>query len=506
MRIGLSLSITTVQRIASTAILEPSITLPFESTQVEEDATPDGLDEIVLTYAGDEPLNFLISSTFHGIVFDDGVSERTIAELEAALVGFTTNPYTDFVGVDTITVQIRRHGEATWVDEQQITVEVTPLMPQSFDVVPTPESEPSSLTLAWTDSSVASHVQIEANYGSGFELIDTIVVNTNTYNDTTPDPETAIDYRIRAFDTPSGLFSDWVTDTGTTIAEPGFASDPTEVQITEGDAVDLTAMVVNYDGVGFLTLNIDDVQVTEGSTAADINGFFAVGTFNVAGLAAGDHTVPLQVKRTGQGDWSSEVDIVVDVIPQAPSDLTGAVNAGGDPFTEILLAWTDNTTTATSIQVQKSDAGAGSWSTVEAVMLGVMNLTVTGLNPDNAYDFRIRSVHGGSGLASDWVTITDIFTGPAAPTVEIVDDGGGTCTITITNNSGVATHWEIESQLDSGGWLGFDLGILPFNSPIVDNTGYPPDSLVEYRARVKFTDASGDVWSDFGSDSVLMGI
>lgn len=56
---------------------------------------------------------------------------------------------------------------------------------------------------------------------------------------------------------------------------------------------------------------------------------------------------------------------------------------------------------------------AGDWGEFEQPNLSLPYFGLTSLTPNTSYDVRIRTERGG--LASDWVTLTDIFTFPSTP-------------------------------------------------------------------------------------------
>lgn len=92
--------------------------------------------------------------------------------------------------------------------------------------------------------------------------------------------------------------------------------------------------------------------------------------------------------------WSAPVGFVTPLSGKAVTDLTAS------PFSayEVDLDWTDNFDTETSYQIQRSPAGAGTWSTVATVAADTSFHTDvhTGILPATAYDYRVIAVNGSS--------------------------------------------------------------------------------------------------------------
>ena len=92
-------------------------------------------------------------------------------------------------------------------------------------------------------------------------------------------------------------------------------------------------------------------------------------------------------------------------VPAAP---TGLSLAGGNA--QVTLTWTDpdnDSITKYQVQQKKGAAAWGSWADISGSDADTVSHTVTGLDNDVAYSFRIRAVNsGGNSAASDWSVIT----------------------------------------------------------------------------------------------------
>lgn len=102
--------------------------------------------------------------------------------------------------------------------------------------------------------------------------------------------------------------------------------------------------------------------------------------------------------------------------PAAPTNLTAIVSGAS----AIMLAWTDNATTETDYEIQRSIDGI-TFITLPLLAAGTTTFTDTGLTPSTTYTYRARARLGP--LSSDFSNLVQAQTDTAGPYLALV--GGG---------------------------------------------------------------------------------
>jgi hypothetical protein len=138
------------------------------------------------------------------------------------------------------------------------------------------------------------------------------------------------------------------------------------------------------------------------------------------GNQSGNYTISLACSGGGGGGT-----------PAAPTSLRVTSTSS----TEVDLEWNDNSNNETGFEVQIRE-GSGAFSSLGTLDANTTGATVTGLDPDTTYGFRVRAVGSGSNSAfSNTVTATTtngpsdgFFTSPEFPgfrfRVRIIDPSG----------------------------------------------------------------------------------
>ena len=135
--------------------------------------------------------------------------------------------------------------------------------------------------------------------------------------------------------------------------------------------------------------------------------------------------------------------------PAAPTNPTAA-----NALTGVALGWTDNSANETGFEIDRSAAGAGSWSTIHTTAAGVTSYTDTTAVNGTSYDYRVRAVNavGGSAytatVTSKWVYLEDSFTGANSTAIEgraldVASAGGkvwGANFVVISSDAGLKIH------------------------------------------------------------------
>ena len=172
--------------------------------------------------------------------------------------------------------------------------------------------------------------------------------------------------------------------------------------------------------------NLVDWQ-TNGSSSS--LGSQAVGTVSgsLAGLT-GDSAYVCRfyavntIPDPDQENWSSPVSFTTPLTGKAVTDLAAT------PFSayEVDLSWTDNFATETNYLIQRSPAGAGTWTTVASRPANTQFHTdvYTGLVPGTAYDYRVIAVNAnGNSDPSNTVSATTASATPISTNLLVNFDG-----------------------------------------------------------------------------------
>ena len=135
--------------------------------------------------------------------------------------------------------------------------------------------------------------------------------------------------------------------------------------------------------------------------------------------------------------------------PAAPSGLVAT--AASDSTMD--LAWTNNATSQSGFEIERSGDGVGGWSLIAAVGASATSYTDTSLAPSTAYFYQVRAYNSAGN--STWSNIANATTNAPAPFVDdvafdevpIAGSVGGTFTYTTANDG---TRQQI-AERQSGG-------------------------------------------------------
>jgi fibronectin type 3 domain-containing protein len=214
-------------------------------------------------------------------------------------------------------------------------------------------------------------------------------------------------------------------------------------------------------------------------------------TGTLTGLkAATRYLLKLQARNTwGESDFAGPVEcLTAFVIPDVPQQLT-AVSASG---TQIDLSWTLAEQFVDWFDVHYRLEGSEAWSASQPSPPGSARRTsVTGLNPDTRYDFRIRAVVNRAG-ASDWSNVATAATRMVLPNPP-ANLAVGTVTATTVDLSWQdASNNEAEFQVSLSADQGTNwkvVGASSANTPRFQVRDLKPQT--EYRFRVQACNGAG---------------
>lgn len=179
--------------------------------------------------------------------------------------------------------------------------------------------------------------------------------------------------------------------------------------------------------------------------------------------------------------------------PIAPSGLSATASDGS---VDIVLTWTDNSSTEDGFEVERSDDGATGWALINTTAANAVTYTDTSLGFSTQKYYRIRSDRVGVG-ESAYTSVVNATTAPAAPSAFAVTHANGSSVLsfTWTEASSDETSFSIEeSATGSGGWAEVETPAANDTSDTHDVAAF--DTRKYYRIKaVRSGDSIDSSWS-----------
>lgn len=204
-------------------------------------------------------------------------------------------------------------------------------------------------------------------------------------------------------------------------------------------------------------------------------------------VVAGESVNPSASWSGGTADQAAIALIILPntgSAPAAPSGLTATPASA----TQINLAWTDNASDETGYTVERSAAGAGTWSVLtSSLAAGTTSYNDTTASANTSYDYRVKATNGAG--SSSYATASGARTYPGAPTgLSATAASSSQIDLSWSAPSGGATSYKIErSPTGTGSWTEIATGITATS---YSSTGLSASTTYYYRVRA--TNATGD--------------
>ncbi|MEV5768703.1 fibronectin type III domain-containing protein [Micromonospora sp. NPDC052213] len=230
---------------------------------------------------------------------------------------------------------------------------------------------------------------------------------------------------------------DEVTRTGSTVRVRGWAADP-DAPTTP------TRVVIRVDGVWtrevLADLDRPDVATTY-PKYGNAHGFDLTLPVNTT---AGTHRVCATAINLSYGTTHTEVGCKTYVTPGAVAAPTVEPITSADDITDtsLRLHWTNNTSNATGLRVERSDAG-GAWHEVTPLHPSHTSYRNTGLNPNTRYCYRVVAFNDLYSTTSNEVCANTMLARlPKAGDLTVVGRTDTTLTVRWTDNAeGEDKYW-----------------------------------------------------------------
>ncbi len=189
--------------------------------------------------------------------------------------------------------------------------------------------------------------------------------------------------------------------------------------------------------------------------------------------------------------------------PVAPSSLSATAVSES----QINLAWTNHSATASGILIERAPDASGSpgmWTQIASVASNATAYSDTGLSPLTTYWYRIRAYNiGGDSAYSNLANATtQVLTAPSS--LQAAGDATNQILLFWTDNSNYATGYAIERAPDNGGSPGtfVQIATVATNSNSYADTGLPLKTTFWYRVRA-FNATAYSAYSNVASGSTL---
>ncbi len=393
-----------------------------------------------------------VTSTTVTLAWNDNSAFETSFRLQRANnSGFTTGLVESTYPADTIGVVVsgltgapatfyfrvraeNSAGQSNWSN----TLSVVTVIPNPTNP-PTAPSSPSltilsssSLRLNWTDNSgdesgFTAQIATNNNFTNGLKTISAAAGAVNA-TFTALSPATLYYSRVCAFNAAgNSAFTSNVS--ATTIAATGNGAGPAQPTGLAATPVSPTRVDLTWnaggDGTetGYLiersadgAMSWQECGRSIGTSYSDRSappGYTSIAfglQYRILGINTGGVSVPSPVVIT------TTAGVAPLFIPSAPYSL----QAYGHSDTEVFLFWRMTTTMQeTQFDIQKSPAGAGTWTSVNVggsgnsfAPAGYTFAKLTGLSVNTSYDFRVRATNSlGSSSYSSTATVSTLTTG-----------------------------------------------------------------------------------------------
>lgn len=361
-------------------------------------------------------------------------------------------------------------------DDVLIGVDSPPLPLSPSNILAEAQSAVST-RLTWTDNSGnESGFEIFRSEGNqqNFVLKHTAAANVTTYTDTGLQSATLYYYRVRSVNAGGASSFDG------SIAHAPSAPANLAVQSFSSQQITLAWSDQSLTETGFqlfrsagTNLNFELVQTLPPNTVTSVQTGLLPGTLYYFKVRA--------IAPAGRSLFSGEV--AQATTPSAPA-APGALAIQSATASQLVLIWTDNSTSETGFEVQRSLQGGGPFTALQTLPPNAVTFTDTGLTPATTYFYRVRAFNdGGNSNFSSVASGTTLPLPPSAPSG---------LNAQVVNDSQVALTWVDNANNETGFEIQRSAGSLNAFGPIVTtganltsytDTGLASGSTYFYRVR-----------------------
>ncbi|MFW5951180.1 MAG: fibronectin type III domain-containing protein, partial [Gemmatimonadota bacterium] len=336
------------------------------------------------------------------------------------------------------------------------------------------------IDLSWTDESDTEDVfRIERSTdGGAFTVLDSVPTDSTAFLDLTTVEDTEYTYRIQACNTTGcSAYSAQAAATTPPSAASGLAAtavSDTEIDLawTDNSDTETEFLVQRQFGTsgGYSTID----TLAAGATSYTDSDLTAETTYEYRIVAC---------NASGCADPSTSATATTQPIPvpSAPSDLS----VTSVTTSQIELGWSDNSTTETRFEVERS-TDDGEFDALTPAGADATTYTDGAVAEDTEYAYRVRACNDGG--CSAWAGPAATTTPPtAASDLTATAPSDTEITLSWTDNSDTETGFRVERSPDGAGTFAEVTTTGPDVTDYTD-TGLEPTTTYDYRV-VAFNDA-----------------
>jgi M6 family metalloprotease-like protein/CSLREA domain-containing protein len=357
-------------------------------------------------------------------------------------------------------------------------------IPSGLTATPTSDTQ---INLTWVDNATNEtgyRVERSPLNANTWTEIAQLAANSTSYSDTSLTCNTGYSYRVRGHRSTDGAFSQYSNvANGTTQACSIPAPSNMQASTVSATQIDLTWTDNTADETEFRVERSPagvNTWTQIGVVAADTTAYSSTGLTCNTGY---DYRV--RAFRSA-GNALSSTSNVANATTQAcpPPNAPTTLNAAAISNAQINLIWTDNAADETGYRVERSPAGANTWTEIAQLTANVTSYNNTGLTCETGYDYQVRAFRssGGNNFStySNTATATTTACPPATPTNLTVSAASDTqINLTWTDNAADETEYRVERSPNGTNWT--QIAVLAANSQSYSNTGLACNTSYQYR-------------------------
>ncbi|WP_298607129.1 fibronectin type III domain-containing protein [uncultured Spirosoma sp.] len=309
-----------------------------------------------------------------------------------------------------------------------------------------------SIDLTWTDNAtneIGFEIERSTN-GTTFTKLVEVGQNVTTYTNTSLSENTKYYYRVRAINTVGNSGYTNVADATTPLRWPP----PTDLK---AEAVSATQITLSWTDNATSESSFDIERSTNGTTFTKIGSAASNGkSYQSTGLSA-DTKYYYRVRAVfndpdGTTYYSAYSNVATATTqsgtPAAPTNL----NATAASTSQINLSWTDNASTETDFEIERSTDG-NNFARIATVTANVTTFQNTGLTENTRYYYRVRAYNKAASSYSDYsntanaTTLSNSVNAPTELTLTpLLANNMNNVLLKWKDNASDETGFEIESS------------------------------------------------------------
>jgi uncharacterized protein (TIGR03437 family) len=309
---------------------------------------------------------------------------------EIAVIQSSATTFTD-VNVTAGTVYQYRiraendYGFSAYSAVVSATVPVVQLLPPSnLQAVAVSQTQ---INLTWSAANTNAtkfHIERKSGPNGAYAEIAVVPSTATSYQDTTVQPSTAYTYRARS-EGASG-FSAYSNESSATTPALPLPPAPT----LQGTTTSSSQVHLSWTTTAIAVILFSVERRTTTGVYSQISQPVATSTsFDDSGLTGSTTYLYRMRVQTGAGfsPYSNEVTVTtLQALPAAPTNLQATAISSS----QVNLTWTNNAPDATAVRVESQPAGSASFTDIGAAAT-LTSARVTNLQPNTAYNFRVRA-------------------------------------------------------------------------------------------------------------------